>query len=110
MLKTTSTIPVTIRAVKNAGVIQSACSPSSLTRSNTPLHNASIQAHADVCEYLVASKADTAARDRCVRGRTLHILSTHLLPSSSGDTPLKVAVREQNSGVEAYLRSIGAPE
>ena len=110
MLKTMSTIPGHWRNQKYWRHSIRAFSPSSFTRSNTPLHNASTQGHTDVCEYLVASKADAAATDRCVRCRTLHTPSTHLLPYSSGDTPLKVAVREQNGGVVAYLRGIGAPE
>ena len=111
MHKTMSTIPRHYRRNEKCWHHSiRAFSPSSLTRSSTPLHHASTQGHADVCEFLVASKADAAARDRCVRCRTLQMSSTHMLPSSSGDTPLKVAVREQNSGVEAYLRGIGAPE
>ena len=111
MRKTMSTIPRHYRRnQKRWHHFIRSFSPSSSTRSNTPLHFASTEGHADVCEYLVASKADAAARDRCVRCRTLQTPSTHMLPSRSGDTPLKVAVIHGKSDVEAYLRGIGAPE
>ena len=84
---------------------------------SAPLHYSSSHfGHVDASRFLVECKADVAARDRCsplavalLVQRLLFPPLSHSLRCSSGRTPLKIAIDNNNSDVVAYLRSIGAP-
>ncbi len=78
----------------------------------TPLHWSSFKDHVDVCQFLVASKADMTTRDRCrfVSSAALLCSAAHPLRCSNGLTPLKLAIQEKKSDVAAYLRSVEAQE
>jgi hypothetical protein len=66
----------------------------------------------EVCQFLVACKADVTSKDRYRRLLSAALLrsQTHTLRCSSGRTPLKLAIDYNKSDVIAYLRSVGAPE
>ena len=84
------------------------------TSAETPLHEHAENGHLETCRLLIDSKADAAATTwyftlgpharlplRCL---------PHILHCSDGKTALRCAIEHRQDSIEAFLRSLGAPE
>ena len=78
------------------------------------IHGKELYGRVEVCKVLLAAKADAAARDWCdataLAVRRLNANSDNPPPCSENRTALKLAIKNRNPDVVAFLRSIGAPE